>query len=76
MKTTIDDMVRVEMALVEGWSTSVLHLYRAWQHMAVANLTLLTHPALHRVHNVLPSGADWTDHYGKRSHDVDIEHLR
>lgn len=23
-----------------------------------------------------PLGAKWTDHYGRRSHDVDIEHMR
>jgi hypothetical protein len=24
----------------------------------------------------IPRGASWADHYGKRSHDVDVEHMR
>lgn len=31
---------------------------------------------LHAHKDVVPTGARWTDHYGKRSHDVDVEHLR
>ena len=26
-------------------------------------------------HSVLPVGASWHDHYGKRHHDVDVEHI-
>ena len=31
---------------------------------------------LHVQKDVVPTGARWTDHYGKRSHDVDVEHMR
>ena len=31
---------------------------------------------LHVKKDVVPAGAQWTDHYGRRSHDVDVEHMR
>lgn len=31
---------------------------------------------MHAHKDVVPTGARWTDHYGKRSHDVDVEHMR
>ena len=30
----------------------------------------------HTMTPLLALGARWTDHYGRRSHDVDVEHLR
>lgn len=31
---------------------------------------------LHAHTDHVPKGAQWSDHYGKRSHDVDVEHMR
>ncbi len=31
---------------------------------------------LHTHHDYVPEGATWSDHYGKRAHDVDVEHMR
>ena len=31
---------------------------------------------LHTHTDYVAKGANWSDHYGKRSHDVDVEHLR
>lgn len=31
---------------------------------------------LHARKDYIPKGPQWTDHYGKRSHDVDVEHMR
>lgn len=76
MEKIIVDLVRIQVALLDGWVCGLLHVWRASQHLMAVNVQLLQHPALHRWHNVLPSGADWLDHYGKRSHDIDIEHLR
>lgn len=30
----------------------------------------------HKPQAVVAKGASWTDHYGKRAHDVDVEHMR
>ncbi|MGF1641933.1 MAG: hypothetical protein ACFCUO_13380 [Rhodospirillales bacterium] len=31
---------------------------------------------LHAHQDCIATGATWSDHYGKRSHDVDVEHMR
>jgi len=31
---------------------------------------------LHTHEDYVPKGATWSDHYGKRNHDVDVEHMR
>lgn len=31
---------------------------------------------LHAQKDCMPTGPQWTDHYGKRGHDVDVEHMR
>ncbi len=31
---------------------------------------------LHTHTDYVPTGVTWNDHYGKRSHDVDVEHMR
>ena len=31
---------------------------------------------LHTHKDHIAKGASWTDHYGKRSHDIDVEHMR
>jgi hypothetical protein len=30
----------------------------------------------HKPQPIVTTGPSWTDHYGKRSHDVDVEHMR
>jgi hypothetical protein len=31
---------------------------------------------LHAHEDHIAKGARWTDHYGKRTHDIDVEHMR
>jgi hypothetical protein len=31
---------------------------------------------LHSHEDYVPKGVAWSDHYGKRAHDVDVEHMR
>ena len=31
---------------------------------------------LHAHKDYIAKGASWTDHYGKRNHDIDVEHMR
>ena len=31
---------------------------------------------LHAHEDYIAKGASWTDHYGKRNHDIDVEHMR
>jgi len=76
MERLVNDLIRIQLALLESWITATMHAWQGWQHVITANHDLLRHPAFHRWHNILPMGADWMDHYGRRAHDVDIEHLR
>ena len=70
------DIVLIQFSLLEGWVTLMSHCWQSYQHWATANLELLAQPGLHRRHQVVARGARWTDHYGKRHLDVDVEHMR
>ena len=77
MERLVTDLIRIQVAFMEGWITATMHAWQGCQHLMTANSDLLYHhPAFHRWHNVLPAGPELMDHYGRRAHDVDIEHLR
>lgn len=76
MDKMMTDMVRIQLAMLEGWISGLTNLWRGWQHVLAANAELLRHPAFRRWHNMVPNAADWLDHYGRRAHDVDVEHMR
>lgn len=76
MNTLITDLVRIQLAICEGWINAFTHIWQSSQHVWLSNLQLMRHPAFHRWHYVVPSGADWMNHYGHRHQDIDIEHMR
>lgn len=76
MDRLVTDVVRIQLAMMEGWLTALTHVWQGWQNLIAANVEMLQPSTVHRWHNVMPQGAEWTDHYGKRNHDVDVERMR
>lgn len=54
----------------------------AWLRMLKGEAEIMQFPAhrraeeLHTTPPVVATGPTWTDHYGRRAHDVDVEHMR
>lgn len=76
MERLFTDIVRIQIAVVEGWIHGLTHLWRTWQHMAMLNYEVTRHPTFQRWHDLMPSGADWWSNYGRRARDVDVDHMR
>ncbi|MBF0372834.1 MAG: hypothetical protein HQL39_05380 [Alphaproteobacteria bacterium] len=57
------------------WYESMLHGARACGHVVEAESRLLKPEPHRRSHNEPPHGPRLDDHYGRREHDVDVEHL-
>jgi hypothetical protein len=70
------EFARLQLAAVEGWLNAAALFWKECQHLTQLNLELMRPAAFQRWHDVVPTGAEWTDHYGRRSHDVDVEHIR
>jgi hypothetical protein len=57
-------------------------LITAWLRMLKGETEIMQFPAhrraeeLHKAPPVIATGPTWTDHYGRRAHDVDVEHMR
>ncbi len=76
MERLIADLVLIQFSMFEGWVSLLSQCWQGYQHLTAVNLELMHQPGLQRWHYVVPRGVDWTDHYGKRHLDVDVEHLR
>lgn len=64
-------LLKWQMSMVEGWAHAMTEMMTVNQKLCAHNLELMKHPSYHRFMNIVPTGADWFDHYGKRNHDVD-----
>lgn len=73
MTTPYDPFFKMQTALWEGWVHAMMDSLCACERLLEHQAKMLDHHHYFRFHNVIPRGADWIDHYGKRSHDVDVE---
>lgn len=69
-------MMQMQMSLWQGWATGMSEAMKAYNSLFSHQMDLLKPTGYSRSLNILPRGADWNDHYGKRAHDVDVEHMR
>ena len=75
MTTSPHSFVRFQAALWEGWTHVIIERAVVCARVVEHQAKILDHPPEFRRHCVMPQGADLLDHYGHRSHDVDVEKL-
>jgi hypothetical protein len=72
----------MQQVAANGLCYALAHGADSWMRFLKGEQVLLGFPfhrrsdELHTHKDVVPKGARWTDHYGKRSHDIDVEHMR
>jgi hypothetical protein len=69
-----DTVLKANMDIYRSWTQLFVHNLTAYERL-VAHQAKLIHPFYHRFHNMIPRGADWLDHYGRRTHDVNVEDI-
>lgn len=73
MTTLYMPFLKVQQAVWESW----LSLFRAnlqiCEHLGAVQVKLFEEHPYFRINDAIADGADWTDHYGRRNHDIDIE---
>ena len=73
MVNQYDTLLKMQMAFWENWfkmvSDGCCGMEKLWAHQ----LKLFEHGPYVRLHDYIPNGASWFDHYGHRSHDVDVD---
>jgi hypothetical protein len=74
MSTQFESLFRWQVALCEGWIQMAALSFGAYERLWASQVKILEHQnAYFRSANIIPQGADWFDHYGKRNHDIDVE---
>lgn len=65
-----------QAAMFDGWMRMMACAWQQYGRMALLPQELLDHHHCHgRAHDVAYRGADLKDHYGRRTHDVDVERV-
>lgn len=68
--------IGLPVSALAGWATLWIEGLQLWQRVMEAQIDLLNHQAeFMRTHNYIARGADWMDHYGRRSRDVNVERV-
>jgi hypothetical protein len=73
MTTPNDPFLQVQIALWEGWVRVMTDSFGICERLYAHQAKMLDRHGYFRFHNVIPQGADWLDHYGKRMHDIDVD---
>lgn len=74
--------LKIQHAAIENACCAASGIANMWSRVIRGERALLFWPfhrrsdELHTHTDHIARGANWTDHYGRRSHDVDVEHLR
>jgi hypothetical protein len=63
----------IQLAWVASWMKAANEMARMSQNLCAQQMKLLDGPKFQRCKDVAFRGADLCDHYGKRTHDVDVE---
>ena len=73
MTSPLEALIKMQLAYGEGWAKLMINSFEAYSRLVEHNAKIFEHPTYARLHNIIPMGASWLDHYGKRSTDVDPE---
>lgn len=75
--TSVFAMIEMELAMVDVWFKAFRLAVENAQNLFALQLAMLPRPVEYRRwHDVPAFFADMMGHYGRRPHDVDVEHLR
>ncbi|MBL8659132.1 MAG: hypothetical protein JNM75_05190 [Rhodospirillales bacterium] len=82
MLDVIDFSLKVQQTAVASALGAIGAMAATWMRLMKGEFALLGQhihqrsEELHAGKGLVPTGPQWTDHYGNRSRDVDVEHLR
>lgn len=68
-------MVEWQIRMATEWLNAVDAMFGMCRHVAQMEEVFLKPQPHHRHHEVPPAGPALDDHYGHRSHDVDVERV-
>lgn len=68
-------MANIQLAMLTGWMKLGTDMMSSYQTMLAHQMDLAKAPCFNRWSNIAFRGADWCDHYGKRTRDVDVERV-
>ncbi len=68
--------LRLHLAGLNAWLAWWRLGVRQCAHLGEQQARFLAQHPLHRRGRAVPRGADWLDQYGRRHHDIDVEHMR
>ena len=75
MANQMDAFIKMQIAMCEGWAKLMSDNFTAYERLFQHQVQLFQHPSYIRLQDMIPMGASWFDHYGKRAHDVDVDHV-
>ena len=75
MVNNFEALFKMQVALCEGWAKLFKDSFVAYENLLEQQAKILNHPSYIRLTDIIPTGASLLDHYGKRSHDVDVERV-
>ncbi|MTJ80569.1 MAG: hypothetical protein F8N37_06065 [Telmatospirillum sp.] len=74
MTPQLESLFSFQLALWNGWIQLTCAGFNAYNRLLLNQSRLLEHHHTYfRCENLIPQGADWDDHYGKRLHDINVE---
>ncbi len=75
MVTPLEVMVKMQLAMCEGWAKLMIETFTGYERIFEQQAKLFEHPRFLRLQDKIPQGADWSENYGKRNHDVNVERV-
>jgi hypothetical protein len=75
MTTPMESYVKLQFALFSSWTRMMALSSNACANAVEHQAQLLHKPHTARSNNLVATGADWSDHYGRRRTDIDIERV-
>ncbi len=75
MVPPFEAVVKMQLAMCEGWTRLAIETFTAYQRLFEHQAKFFHQPHSLRCRDVTPQGADWSENYGKRTGDVNVERV-
>ena len=73
MQNTMGDFFKMQFIFVDSAMKMTVSNLQIYERLIHKCMKWSGPPSFARLADWIPSGASWFDHYGNRSHDVDVE---